>query len=79
MRIFVKVKPNSGKEEIEKISDEEYQIFLKKPAEKNKANVELCKLLQRYFKKSVKIKSGFTSRNKIVEVRYEKNRFKTKQ
>ena len=68
MIINVKVKPNSGKQEIKKISDNEYIVCLKKPAEDNKANVELCKLLQKYFKKPVKIKYGFTSKNKIIEV-----------
>jgi uncharacterized protein (TIGR00251 family) len=68
MKLKIKVKPRSGKQEIKKISEKEYLVCLKKPAEDNKANVELCKLLQRYFKKPVKIKSGFTNKNKIVEV-----------
>lgn len=68
MFIKAKVKPSSGKSEIEKISDEEYKIYLKSPAEDNKSNIELMKLLKRYFKKEIKIKSGFTSRNKIIEV-----------
>lgn len=68
MIIKVKVKPNSGKQEVKKISENEYVVCLKKPAEDNKANVELCKLLQRYFKREVRIKSGFTSKNKIIEL-----------
>lgn len=68
MIIDVKVKPNSGKEEIRQISQNEYAVFLKKPAKNNKANIELLKVLQRHFKKKIKIKSGFTSKNKIIEV-----------
>lgn len=68
MILKIKVKPNSGKQEVKKISENEYIVCLKKPAEDNKANVELCKLLQRYFKREVRIKSGFTSKNKILEV-----------
>ena len=68
MKINVKVKPNSGREEVKKLNDKEFLVYLKKPAENNKANVELCKLLQRYFKRKVRIKSGFTSKNKIVEI-----------
>jgi uncharacterized protein (TIGR00251 family) len=63
------VKPNSGKEEVVKISDKEYFVYLKKRAEENKANVELCKLLQRYFKKPVRIKTGIASRNKTMEIK----------
>ncbi len=68
MIINVKVRPNSGRESIEMVSDEEYNISLKKQASDGKANEELLKLLKRYFKKNVKIKSGLASRKKIVEV-----------
>lgn len=67
MKIKIKVKPNSGKSEvIEK--EENYIVHLKSPPENNKANIELLKLLKKYFKKEVKIKSGFTSKIKIIEV-----------
>ena len=65
--IKIKVKPNSGKQSIEK-KGEIYLINVKSPAENNKANIEVIKILERYFKKSVKIKSGLTSRNKIIEI-----------
>ena len=65
--IKIKVKPNSGKQSIEK-KGEIYLINVKSPAENNKANIEVIKMLERYFKKSVKIKSGLTSRNKIIEI-----------
>ena len=80
MFIKVKVKTSSGKQypkhskgckghkEIEKKSEKEYLIHLKSPPENNKANIELLKLLKRYFKSEVKIKSGFTSRNKLIEI-----------
>ena len=65
--IKIKVKPNSGKQSIEK-KGEIYLINVKPPAENNKANIGVIKMLERYFKKSVKIKSGLTSRNKIIEI-----------
>ena len=34
----------------------------------NKANSEVLKMLKKYFKKDVVIKSGFKSKNKIVEI-----------
>lgn len=67
MIIYVKVKPSSGKQEITREGDS-YLVYLKSPPENNKANVELLKLLQTYFKAKVRIKSGLTSRNKIIEI-----------
>ena len=68
MKIKIKFHPNSSQEKIEKISDENFEVWLKEKPIDGKANIELCKILKKYFKKSVKIKSGFTSRNKIIEV-----------
>jgi uncharacterized protein (TIGR00251 family) len=67
MKINVKVKPSSGEHEI-KIREGVYLVKLKSRAEDNKANMELLKLLQKHFKKDVRIVSGKTSKNKIVEV-----------
>lgn len=67
MNIKIKVKPNSGEQSIEQKEDF-YIVKLKSAPENNKANLELVKLLRKYFKKQVKIKSGFSSRDKIVEL-----------
>jgi len=69
MIIEVKVKPNSRKQEIEKLSDKEYKVNLTKKAEDNKANIELLKLLKRYFNSEVKFIHGLKSKNKIIEVK----------
>ena len=69
MRLHVKVKPNSGKQEVIKISDIEYQVNLKSSPEDNKANIELLKFLKKHFKKQPKIITGKTSKNKIVDLR----------
>ncbi len=68
MIIHIKVYPGSGKEEIIKINNNEYKVCLKKPAENNKANIELIKLLSKYFKTQVRIVKGLKSRNKIIEI-----------
>lgn len=68
MKIKIKVHANSSKEEIRKIDNLNYEVWLKEKAVDGKANLELIKLLKDYFGNTVKIKSGFTSRNKIVEV-----------
>jgi uncharacterized protein (TIGR00251 family) len=69
MIIKIKVYPHSGREEILKISDDSYKVYLKKPAEDNKANIELLKLFRRHFKVEAKIIKGFSSREKIIEVK----------
>ncbi len=68
MKIHVKVRPNSGKEEIVKEDEEHFVVSLKSVPESNKANIELVKLLKKYFRAEVKIKSGLKSKKKIVEV-----------
>ncbi|MBU2562103.1 MAG: DUF167 domain-containing protein [Nanoarchaeota archaeon] len=67
MKIKVKAKPNSGEQSIDKKEDF-YSVKLKSSPENNKANLELIKFLEKYFKKRVKIKSGFKSPKKVVEV-----------
>ena len=69
MRIKVRVKPNSGQQLIKKINKDEYKVYLKSQAKEGKANVELVKELKKFLKKDVVIKSGFKSRNKIIEVK----------
>lgn len=68
MKIKVKVFPSSGKQEVSNLSDGELKVYLKSEANKNKANIELLKILKKHFKKQVRIKSGFISRNKVVEI-----------
>jgi len=69
MKLKIKAKPNSGKQEIVKVSSEDYKVFLKSSPEDNKANLELLKLLSKYFKRQVHIVKGIKSRDKIVEVK----------
>ena len=69
MILQIKVKTQSGKQEITKISENEYKVSLKSPPENNEANLELIKILKKHFKaKEVKIIFGRTSRRKRVEL-----------
>lgn len=71
MRINVKAKPNSREEKIEKIDENHYVISVKEPPIKGKANEAVKNALAVYFKtrsSAVKIISGYTSRNKIIEI-----------
>jgi len=68
MILKIKVRSNSKKEEIKKISDDELIVSLKEKAENNKANIELLKLLKKHFKKHAEIIKGKANKNKIVKL-----------
>ena len=68
MKIKVKIHAGSSQEKIERISNGRYEVWIKKKPIEGKANAELIKILKKYFKKEVKIVSGLTSREKIIEV-----------
>ena len=71
MRISVKAKPNSKEEKIEQITDEQFVVSIKEPPVRGMANQAIIKLLAQYFNVSefqVKIISGWTSRQKMIEI-----------
>jgi uncharacterized protein (TIGR00251 family) len=69
MIIKIKVKPGSCKQEIIKIKDNEFIVYLREKPENNKANLELIKLLKKHFHKNIKIIKGLKNRNKIIELK----------
>ncbi|MEK7590541.1 MAG: DUF167 domain-containing protein [Patescibacteria group bacterium] len=71
MKIFVKAKPGSGEDKIEKIDETHFVISVKEPPVQGMANRAIIKLLANYFKidiARVRIVSGAIARNKIVEI-----------
>ena len=78
MIIRVKVKPNAGEQHVERVQlpqldpkqpvEEVFLVKLKSSADEGRANMELVQVLKEYLGKEIKIKSGFTSRTKFVEV-----------
>ncbi len=71
MKIFVKAKPNAKEERVEKIDRQNYIVSVKEPPVQGKANNAIRNALAVYFKTGsscIKIVSGHTSRNKIIEV-----------
>ena len=71
MKVYVKVKPNSSKQEIIEFGNYRYLIYLTSQAENNEANIELIKLLSKHLgvpPKNIKITFGATSRDKILEI-----------
>jgi hypothetical protein len=71
MQKKVKVKPNSKIQKIEEQADGSLSVHLKSPPVDGKANEELIKLLAEKFdvlKSHITIKSGLSSRQKLVEI-----------
>ena len=71
MKITVKAKPNAREEKVEKIDDQNFVVSVTEPPEKGKANDAIRNALAVYFKiesSRVKIVSGYSSRNKIIEI-----------
>ena len=72
MRINVKAKPNAYEEKVEKISDSEFAVSVKEPPVNGLANRAIIKALADYFGISqlrIRIISGHTSRQKIIEIK----------
>jgi uncharacterized protein (TIGR00251 family) len=70
-KISVQVKTQARKENIVKISQQEYQVSVHAAAIAGKANQALIDLLARYFsvpKSSVKLLRGRSSRKKAFEI-----------
>jgi uncharacterized protein (TIGR00251 family) len=70
MKIRVKVKPNSSTEEVSQEGDS-LIVKVKEPPREGKANQAVIKLLAQHFgvpKSQVRILSGFTSENKLIQV-----------
>ncbi len=71
MKIFVKVKPNSRRQEIKKISETNFFIAVTAPPEKGKANKAVILALSEYLKiapSRIKILLGSNSKTKILEI-----------
>ena len=71
MKINVKAKPSSREEKVEKVDEQNYIVSVKEPPIKGKANEAIKNALAVYFKTGssrVKIVSGYSSRNKIIEI-----------
>ncbi|MDP2639002.1 MAG: DUF167 domain-containing protein [Candidatus Azambacteria bacterium] len=72
MKIFVKVKPSAQEESIKKRSETNFEICVKEPPVKGKANTAVIKVLARHFGvpiSSVNIIIGHSSRQKIIEIK----------
>jgi len=71
MKVYVKVKPNSSKQEIVEFGDSRYLVYLKSAPENNEANIELINMLSKHLgvpASHIKIKFGASGPDKILEV-----------
>jgi uncharacterized protein YggU (UPF0235/DUF167 family) len=69
MYVKIKVVPDSKKEKVEKLKDDEYRMWVKVPAENNAANYRVLELVKEMFPEtSVRILSGHHSPSKILSI-----------
>ena len=71
MIIQVKAKPASKEEKIIKISEKEFEVWVKESPIQGRANMAIIKALADYFKvpsSAVRIISGYTSRLKVLSI-----------
>jgi len=66
MIVRVVVKPNSKENKVTEQSDH-LIVQTKEPADKNKANKAVIKLVSKHFNKQFRIKTGTTSKEKLLE------------
>ena len=72
MKIFIATKPGAFEEKIEEIDETHYKVWVVEPPEKGLANRGLARVLAKHFgvsQSQVRVVSGFSSRNKIVEIK----------
>jgi len=69
MYLKIKVFPDSKAERVEKISEIEWKVWTKKPAERNLANDRVLELVrEEYGESAVRMVSGHHSPSKIVSI-----------
>ncbi len=68
MKIFVKAKPNSNCESVEKIDDSHFVVAVEEPPVQGRANQAVIRALAGYFKipaYQISLIRGFKEKNKI--------------
>lgn len=71
MKIFVTAKPKAKEERVEKIDETHFMVAVKEPPVQGRANLAIIKAAAGYFEvpvACVRIVSGYTSRQKIIDV-----------
>ncbi len=71
MKIFIKAKPGAREQKIEQTDEAHFTISVKEPPVQGRANQAIVTALAEYFSvghDQVRIISGYTSRNKTIEI-----------
>lgn len=70
MFIRVKVFPRSKKEEIKKIKEGNYEVYVRAKAEQGEANSRVIEMITEYFPgcRGIRLLSGATRPNKTLEI-----------
>lgn len=71
MIVKVMVKPKSSNPRIEDFGGNNLLIYVSAEPENNEANLEVISLLSKHYGvswKNIKIKSGLTNKNKLIEI-----------
>lgn len=70
MLIRVKVFPKSKKEEIKKIREGKYEVYVRAKAEQGEANSRVIEIMTEYFSgcRGIRILSGANRPNKTLEI-----------
>ena len=67
MRMEIKVVPGAGADEVSEKGGV-LTVRVKAQAKDNKANISVLRLLRKHFGKEVRLRSGLTSKKKVVEI-----------
>ena len=71
MKLFLTVRPNAKADRVERLDPNHFKVFVKASPKEGKANQAVIKALSEYLgipKSRLMIRSGFSSRNKAVEI-----------
>jgi len=64
--IKVRVHPSSSQEKFEQVGTDEYEVWVKAPADKDKANRAVLKLVKKQLGGNPLIKRGRTASTKLI-------------
>lgn len=71
MRIYINVKTKAKQSRIEKVSDNQFRVWVKELPVDNKANLAVVRVLAEYFdvpSSMIRIAAGAKSKKKSVEI-----------
>jgi len=71
LEVRVRATPGAAKELVQEVAPNQFEIYVREPAQKNMANRRICSIIAERFRvpiTSVRITTGYRSRNKLIRV-----------